>query len=565
MPVRELEPPRGHRPDTLGKRVKARVALGPVPVHAVPHVVVGRGPDHLVAGIIHDPHCDRHRLLEPSDPVDRDVSDSPHSGPGTDFTTVGEVFTANPGRKKPFDIRSVMQAVVDSENPAAALLLFKAIIEDASAPVAERIEARGGVGRCYKQLFVLTMDPQRRADHLRRALDAYLAAYQENRERLWHGINGVALLARADRDGIDVAGHEQAGNLARELAADILATVDTLPEPDAWAKVIASEALIALGRHDEAVQRGNAFVRADDAGAFKIASFLRQLLEIWELHTAEPPGDTLLPLLRSELLHYRGGGVVVETRDVRAARLAEPPDERLEKVLGGDRYQSLAWYRNGLVRCRAVAQITNENEDGIGTGFLVRGPDLHPALPPIVLMTNGHVVPEMLPAEEAVVVFHALDADSVPRREFRIARGWWYEPSASPGLDTTLLELEGYPDKVEPVPLARRLPELTMQSSRAYLIGHPRGLVQPQFSLQDNLLLDYDETVVHYRSPTEGGSSGSPVFDHQWKLIGLHHSGGFDLPRLHNHGATYAAIEGITLQAIKGRLQVRPPVGEDVP
>ncbi len=52
-----------------------------------------------------------------SDPVDRDISDSPHSGPGTDFTTVGEVFTDNPGRKKPFDIRSIMRAVADADHP----------------------------------------------------------------------------------------------------------------------------------------------------------------------------------------------------------------------------------------------------------------------------------------------------------------------------------------------------------------------------------------------------------------------------------------------------------------
>jgi acetyl-CoA carboxylase carboxyltransferase component len=57
-----------------------------------------------------------------SDPVDRDISDSPHSvpgnwGPGCDFRTVGEIFTANPERKKPFDIRSVLRAVADADHP----------------------------------------------------------------------------------------------------------------------------------------------------------------------------------------------------------------------------------------------------------------------------------------------------------------------------------------------------------------------------------------------------------------------------------------------------------------
>ncbi len=52
-----------------------------------------------------------------SDPSDRDVSDFPHSAAGSDFTTVGEIFSAkaNPDRKKAFDIRTVMAAVTDAD------------------------------------------------------------------------------------------------------------------------------------------------------------------------------------------------------------------------------------------------------------------------------------------------------------------------------------------------------------------------------------------------------------------------------------------------------------------
>jgi len=52
------------------------------------------------------------------DPVDRDVSDHPHEVAGLDFTTVGDIFSdeANPGRKKPFDIRTLMSAVADSDH-----------------------------------------------------------------------------------------------------------------------------------------------------------------------------------------------------------------------------------------------------------------------------------------------------------------------------------------------------------------------------------------------------------------------------------------------------------------
>ncbi|HEX6449494.1 MAG TPA: biotin carboxylase N-terminal domain-containing protein, partial [Trebonia sp.] len=53
------------------------------------------------------------------DPADRDISSFPHSSPGSDFTTVGQIFSAasNPDRKKPFDIRTVMRAVSDQDHP----------------------------------------------------------------------------------------------------------------------------------------------------------------------------------------------------------------------------------------------------------------------------------------------------------------------------------------------------------------------------------------------------------------------------------------------------------------
>jgi len=54
------------------------------------------------------------------DPVDRDAQEYPH-GPsgGAGFDKVGDIFSVekNPDRKKPFDIRRVMAAVVDQDHP----------------------------------------------------------------------------------------------------------------------------------------------------------------------------------------------------------------------------------------------------------------------------------------------------------------------------------------------------------------------------------------------------------------------------------------------------------------
>ncbi|MFI5066378.1 MAG: carboxyl transferase domain-containing protein, partial [Streptosporangiales bacterium] len=59
------------------------------------------------------------RQATTTDPAGRDVSDYPHAIAGSDFTTVGQIFSAehNPDRKKPFDIRTVMRALSDQDHP----------------------------------------------------------------------------------------------------------------------------------------------------------------------------------------------------------------------------------------------------------------------------------------------------------------------------------------------------------------------------------------------------------------------------------------------------------------
>ncbi len=58
------------------------------------------------------------RRAPTKDPVDRDVTVFPHTMEGSDFTTVGDIFSSatNPDRKKAFDIRTVMRAVADQDH-----------------------------------------------------------------------------------------------------------------------------------------------------------------------------------------------------------------------------------------------------------------------------------------------------------------------------------------------------------------------------------------------------------------------------------------------------------------
>ncbi len=58
------------------------------------------------------------RRAQTGDPLDRDVQTFPHVHPDSPFTTVGEIFSAetNKDRKKPFDIRTVINAIADQDH-----------------------------------------------------------------------------------------------------------------------------------------------------------------------------------------------------------------------------------------------------------------------------------------------------------------------------------------------------------------------------------------------------------------------------------------------------------------
>jgi V8-like Glu-specific endopeptidase len=59
----------------------------------------------------------------------------------------------------------------------------------------------------------------------------------------------------------------------------------------------------------------------------------------------------------------------------------------------------------------------------------------------------------------------------------------------------------------------------------AYIVQHPRG-DRKRLGYVRNQISDFDERVLHYLTDTQEGSSGSPVFDAEARLIGLHHVGG---------------------------------------
>ncbi|WP_410790569.1 trypsin-like peptidase domain-containing protein [Kribbella sp. C-35] len=57
---------------------------------------------------------------------------------------------------------------------------------------------------------------------------------------------------------------------------------------------------------------------------------------------------------------------------------------------------------------------------------------------------------------------------------------------------------------------------------RVYIIQHPQGGVK-KIGMVHNVVKDVTDDVILYWTDTDDGSSGSPIFDEQWQVVGLHH------------------------------------------
>jgi trypsin-like peptidase/tetratricopeptide repeat protein len=481
---------------------------------------------------------------------------------------VAEAFVRS-GQDAPRIRRQYAQALIDQGILLAPEPILDALtigpLEDS-----EVAEAHGLLGRIYKQLYINTSAPSSQSARLffERAVTEYSQIYRLDPQRYtWHGINLVALIHRGAVDGINADG----AAAANDIATRILTALPQLSQiRDAFDLATSLEALIALDRSEEATAAALAYVQHPDADAFEIGSTLRQLEEVWRLSSETPPGQTILPLLRAAKLKREGGALDAsprqiddELRLVEQAKRDVAASPRLEKIFGDDRMVTLQWYETGLLRTKSVARVERLNGKGHGTGWLVSSDDFFPSgwftdgKRRQLLLTNAHVVnPDgsggALSADDARANFQGLG------KIVSFDEIVWSSPPDE--FDATFVTFKGDPPAAASMPVFQKRVRFTEPGSRLYIIGHPGGR-DVELSLHDNLLIDCDDRLLRYRTPTEGGSSGSPVFEaDDWRAVGLHHAGG-TFERLDKNPPPYEANEGITVLAIKKAIAARTRTG----
>jgi S1-C subfamily serine protease len=194
----------------------------------------------------------------------------------------------------------------------------------------------------------------------------------------------------------------------------------------------------------------------------------------------------------------------------------------LERIMGKSDLMSVRYLELGLRIARTVGRIHVRRADGAlqgyGTGFLVS---------PRLLLTNNHVL-----TDAGITATSRVEFDFQEGIDGRLQSSIFlnFDPAAffitDKALDFSLVALKGDLRKIAPYGwngLSAAEGKIII-GEYVSIIQHPSG-ERKQLALRENQVIDVLDNFLHYRTDTSPGSSGSPVFNDQWEIVALHHSG----------------------------------------
>ncbi|MEP0885148.1 serine protease [Trichocoleus sp. ST-U3] len=214
-----------------------------------------------------------------------------------------------------------------------------------------------------------------------------------------------------------------------------------------------------------------------------------------------------------------------------------------EKIIGENTLRDIYILNLALEASKAVVHLRLPK--GAGTGFMV-APDL--------LMTNNHVIASREQAEQTEYTFNYqldINGKECDIQTTQVLPGGAFYTNAE--LDYTVVSLKDLPSFGSPLILKNKQ---VRRDDRVAIIQHPGGHLK-KISMQNNFVAYADANVVQYTTSTLPGSSGSPVFDDDFQVIAIHHSGGM-LPEPSTK-RRYLRNAGTSMIAVLKDLQTNAP------
>jgi endonuclease I/V8-like Glu-specific endopeptidase len=214
----------------------------------------------------------------------------------------------------------------------------------------------------------------------------------------------------------------------------------------------------------------------------------------------------------------------------------------LERTIGRSDFQGISFLELALAVSRFVGRVSIRSAPGrgagFGTGFMVS---------PRLMLTNNHVLPSPGSAQHSEVEFDYQNdraGRAMPLVPFPLEPQTFFMTDVE--LDFTLVAVaegsrQDTPARLDRYGWSRLIAEegKILIGEHVNIIQHPKGQYK-QFVSRANEVVDVLESHLHYVNDTEPGSSGSPVYNDQWEVVALHHSG---VPRMED-GHQYMARDG---------------------
>lgn len=481
--------------------------------------------------------------------------------------------------------RQLAQAKVDRGRLNEAINILTELADEIreSTNPEDRSEVTGLLGRLHKQRFVeATKAGEDGSAELRKSMASYASVF--DLDPAWHGANLIALAVRGKRAGI--IDEDMAKYWAERLLNRLKGKGRAAWSP--WDFSAAGDAHLVLGNEKQSAECFRKYWSSPTIDAFALGSTARQLREIWQVETnPNPLLSSLLRQIDARLLVGKTGGRVEwsagDLRERTAGIYQDLETERAESLFGADGTLQLRRLLKLINHAESVCRIFNSrSSSGGGTGFLVDGalfgePEAGP-----LLLTNHHVLHG--PETPDGVLAQSDYAGSVPLAHAKAQFTYWGGSLSERTF--TFKEIRRYSFRddgdftlaslAEEVPRELVLPICTerkpfrsanvtdpRQRSKVLVVGHPRG-GELTFSLDNTQVVDHelDDVVrtrprrIHYRTTTDHGNSGSPVFEFEnLEVVGLHRSGGVnplreDWPRRPSDDV-YQANEAVWIGSVR--------------